>query len=82
MFTKNARLGEHNLCFYSSTKQKHNMLFSNLKAGLDQGCSGFFGASEDNIEPVQLEMKKFGLKTNDHKKLRSITSYQFYAPNA
>jgi hypothetical protein len=57
------------------------MLFSNLKAGLDQDCSGLFVASEDNIEPVQLEMKKFGLETNDPKKLRSIISYQFYAPS-
>lgn len=81
MFTRNALLGEHNLCFYPSTKLKYNMLFSNLKAGLDQGCSGLYVASEENIEPIQLEMKKFGLETSDPTKLRSITSYQFYAPD-
>jgi hypothetical protein len=81
MFTKNALLGEHNVCFYTSTKEKQNLLFSNLKAGLDQGCSGLYVAGEENIEQVQFEMRKFGLETDDPKKLRSIKSQQFYMPD-
>ena len=57
------------------------MLFSGLKAGVGQGCSGLYIASEGPIEPVQLEMRKFGLNTENHKKLRSVTSHHFYAPD-
>jgi len=52
MFTTNALLGEHNICFHLSIKQKYNMLFSNLKAGLDQSCSGLYVSSKENIEPI------------------------------
>ena len=81
MFIWNALLGDHNVCFCSSVRERHRLLFSNLKAGLDKGCSGLYVASEENIEPIQVAMKKFGLDTNDPKKVRSITSNQFYMPD-
>ena len=81
MFIWNALLGDHNVCFFSSAKERYKILFSNLKAGLDNGCSGLYVASEENIEPIQFEMKKFGLDTDDPKKLKSITSHQFYMPD-
>ena len=81
MFIWNALPGDHNVCFYASTRERHKLLFSNLKAGLDKGCSGLYVASEENIEPIQVEMKKFGLDTDNLKKLRSITSHQFYMPD-
>jgi hypothetical protein len=73
-----AKLGEHNVCFYASPQERQNLLFSNLKAGLDNGCSGLYIAGGDNIEKVKVEMKKFGLEIGDPKKLRILTSRQFY----
>jgi len=61
-FIQNALLGDHNVCFYDFPKEKQNVLFSNLKAGRGHGCSVLYVASEENIKPVQSEMKKFGLK--------------------
>jgi hypothetical protein len=81
MFTRNALLGEHNVCFCTSTREKQNVLFSNLKTGLDQDCSGLYVIGEENIEQIQFEMRKFGLETDDPKKLRSVTSQQFYIPD-
>lgn len=81
MFIQNALLGDHNVCFYSSPKERQNVLFSNLKAGLHNGCSTVYIASEENIKQVQLEMRNFGLKIDDHKKLRILSGRQFYTPD-
>jgi len=81
MFIQNAQLGDHNLCFFASPKKKYNVLFSNLKAGLDKGCSALYIASGKNIEQVQVKMRKFGLDLDDPIKLRIVTSRQFYTPD-
>ncbi len=78
---QNALLCDHNVYFYASPKEKHNVLFSNLKAGLDKGCSALYIASGENIEQVKIEMRKFGLELDDPMKLRIVTSRQFYAPD-
>ena len=79
MFVKNAHLGDHNVCFYTSPQEKHKVLFSNLKAGLDKGYSAVYVASGENIEQVKVEMKNFGLRLNDPMKLKIVTSRQFYS---
>ena len=81
MFIQNALLGDHNVYFYASPKEKHKVLFSNLKAGLDKGCSALYIASGENIEQVQVEMKNFGLKLDDPMKLKIVTSHRFYTPD-
>ncbi len=78
---QNTLLCDHNVYFYASPKEKNNVLFSNLKAGLDKGCSALYIASGENIEQVQVEMRKFGLELDDPMKLRIVTSRQFYIPN-
>ena len=81
MFIQNAVLGDHNVCFYASQKERENVLFSNLKAGLDQNCSALYITSRESIEPVRAEMEDFGLKVDDPKKLRIIPSRQLYIPD-
>jgi len=81
MFIQNARLGNHNVCFYASPEERQNVLFSNLKAGLDQDCSALYITSRENIEPVRAEMKNCGLTVDDPKKLKIMTSRQFYIPD-
>ena len=81
MLIQNAVLGDHNVCFYSSPKERQKVLFSNLKAGLDQNCSALYITSRENIKPAQAEMKDFGLTVDDPKKMRIIPSRQFYIPD-
>ena len=81
MFIQNAQLGDHNICFYTSPQEKQNLLFSNLKAGLDQGCSAVYVASEEDIERIKFEMRKFGLELDDPKKLTILTIKQLYTPD-
>ncbi|MCW4016622.1 MAG: MEDS domain-containing protein [Candidatus Bathyarchaeota archaeon] len=81
MFTKKALLGDHNVCFYDSLEEKQRVLFSNLKAGLDKGCAAVYVATEENVKQLKSEMKKFGLKLEDPKKLRITSSQQMYIPD-
>lgn len=81
MFSKKALLGDRNVCFYESLEQKQSVLFSNLKTGLYQDCAALYVANEENIEQLKGQMRKFGLKSDATKKLRIITSHQFYTPD-
>jgi hypothetical protein len=81
IFIQNAVLGEHNVCFCSSSREKQKVLFSNLKEGMDQNCSALYITSGDNVTLAQAEMKKFGLPVNDPKKLIIIPSHQIYIPD-
>jgi len=72
---------DHNLYFYTSSEKKHKLLFSNLKAGLDKGCSTLYIASGESIDNVKVEMKDFGLKVREPEKLRIVTSHQWYTLN-
>lgn len=56
-------------------------MFSNLKAGLDKGCSALYLASGENIEQVQFEIENFGLKIDDPIKMKIVTSRHFYTPD-
>ena len=63
------------------TEERQNVLFSNLKAGLDQDCSALYITSRENIEPARAEMKNCGLTVDDPKKLKIMTRRQFYIPD-
>ncbi|MFQ6094629.1 MAG: MEDS domain-containing protein [Candidatus Bathyarchaeia archaeon] len=78
---QNALLGDHNVYFYPSPTEKHWVLFSNLKAGLDNRCSVLYIASMESIERVQLEMESFGLSPDNCAKLKIVTSNQWYTPD-
>jgi len=75
---RQALLGNHHLYFYASSKKKHEVLFSNLKAGLHEGCSALYMASGESVERVQLEMKRFGLNPDNH---TIVTGYQWHTPD-
>jgi len=81
MFIHKAQLGDHNVCFYTSPEEKQNLMFSNLKAGLDKGCSAVYVASGENMEQVKVGMREFGLELGDPKKLRILTINQLYTPD-
>jgi len=81
MFTQHALVGDHNVFFYSSAKEKYEVLFSNLKAGLERGCSALYITSGEANTHVQVEMENFGLKIDNPLKLRIAASYDFYTPD-
>ena len=56
-------------------------MFSNLKSGLGKGCSALYIASGQSINEVKVEMKNFGLSIEEPRKLRIVTSHQWYTPD-
>jgi len=74
-------LGEHESYFYDSDKQKHRVLFSNLVSGIDAGCSALYISSGESVETVQAKLGNFGVKSDDPKQLRIVTSHQWYTPD-
>lgn len=74
-------LSDHNVFFFASPKEKHRLLFFNLKTGLDNGCSALYITSGEDIEQVRVEMENFGLRDDNPAKLKIVTSHQFYTPD-
>lgn len=74
-------LGDHESYFYDTFKEKQSILFSNLINGMKAGCSVLYIAGEDSIDFVQTELGNLGLKKGNPKKLKIISSYQWYTPD-
>jgi hypothetical protein len=77
---QNATLGDHNIYFYTSPKEKYKVLFSNLRSGLDGSCSALYIAGGETIAKMKVKMRNFGLELDD-RKLKIVTSHQFYMPD-
>ena len=74
-------LGEHNTSFYESVIEKHEVLFSNLVAGLNNGCSLLYISSGEDVEHVKEELSNYGLRVDQPYGLKIVTSYEWYTPD-
>nr|MDO8135552.1 MEDS domain-containing protein [Candidatus Njordarchaeum guaymaensis] len=61
---KNLKIKDHVAFFYSTLEEKHQILFTYLKAGLEKGEAGAYVASEETPEQIRQAMKKFGIKVD------------------
>lgn len=52
-----------------------------MKAGLDKGCSVLYIVSGESIDNIKVELGDFGLRIGEPKKLRIVTSHQWYTPD-
>jgi len=60
-FVKQMKQRDHVILFYSKLEDKHLVLFSYLKAGLDQGESAAYVASEESTDQIREDMRRFGI---------------------
>ena len=74
-------LGEHNTCFYESENVKHEILFSNLMAGADNGCSLLYISNGEETEDVKEELLNFGLKVDNPSSLKIVKNHEWYTPD-
>jgi hypothetical protein len=81
LVTKLFTLHDHNILFYASEKEKHRVLSSNLKTGLDMGCCGLYITREENIASTRVQLENRGLPIGDPKKITIVTSDQWYMPD-
>jgi len=78
---RNASLGDHDIFFYASSREKYETLFSNLKAGMRGGYSALYIASRENVAQIRAEMRNFGLELDNPERLKIVTSTQWYTPD-
>jgi hypothetical protein len=75
------RIYDHNLYFYSDILKKYEVLFSNLKNGLDNGCSILYIASGESVLEAKCQMAYFGFRFDKPNKPMIVTSKEWYAPD-
>jgi len=67
-FVKHMKAKEHAIMFYSKPKDKHHVLFTYLKAGLDAGEAAAYIASEETPSRIREAMKRFGIDVDGFEK--------------
>ena len=60
-FVREMKPREHVVMFHSGFEDKHRVLFTYLKAGLDQGEVAAYVASEETPDEVRQAMRRFGI---------------------
>lgn len=74
------KIHDHNVYFYSDVLKKHEVLFSNLKNGLDNKCQILYIASGESVLEAKCQMAYYGL-FNKTKKPKIVTSNEWFTPN-
>jgi len=67
-FVKQMKAADHVIMFYSKLEDKHQVLFTYLKAGLDQGEAAAYIASEEPPNQIKQAMKRFGIYVESFEK--------------
>lgn len=76
--------GEHAILFYTGIEDKHEILFTFIKIGLDRGEAAVYVASEENPEQIKEAMTKFGIDVKRHEEkgaLKILDYKDFYIIN-
>jgi len=60
-FVKQMKPRDHVIMFHSNREDKHQILFTYLKAGLDQGEAAAYVASEETPDEIRQAMRRFGI---------------------
>lgn len=60
-FVRQMKPRDHVIMFYSKREDKREVLFTYLKAGLDQGEVATYVASEENPDDIRQAMRQFGI---------------------
>jgi len=80
-FVKNLKIKDHVILFYANPKEKHDVLFTYLKAGLEKGEAVAYVASQESPEQIEQAMRDFGIDVKQYEKngaLRIIDYRDWY----
>lgn len=80
-FVKSMLIRDHAILFYSNPRDKREVLFTYLKAGLDAKEAAIYVASEESPDEIRREMKEFGLDSEQFEKsgaLRVVDYREWY----
>jgi hypothetical protein len=71
-FARQMKPRDHVIMFHSSSEDKHQVLFTYLKAGLDQGETAAYIASEETPDQIRKAMMRFGIYVDDLERRRAL----------
>lgn len=71
-FVKTMHAKDHVILFYVNREDKHDVLFSYLKAGLQAGEAAIYVASEETPNQIMQAMNEFGLDTDIYEKTHAL----------
>ncbi|MGB9023177.1 MAG: MEDS domain-containing protein [Candidatus Bathyarchaeia archaeon] len=63
-FVRELKPTDHVIMFYSKPEDKHEVLFSYLKAGLDQGEAAAYVAAQESPDEIIDSMRRFGVEVD------------------
>jgi hypothetical protein len=63
---------DHVILFYTNERDKHLVLFTYLKAGLDAGEAAVYVAGDESTSEIKQAMSDFGLDVEDHEKTGAL----------
>jgi len=63
-FVRQMKATDHVIMFYSKPEDKHLILFTYLKAGLDQGEAAAYVVAEESPDQIRQAMRRFGIDVN------------------
>ncbi|MDQ1281179.1 MAG: hypothetical protein QG670_2443 [Thermoproteota archaeon] len=75
------KIYDHNLYFYSDILKKQEVLFSNLKNGLDNRCSILYIASGESVNKAKTLLSYFGFRFDKPNKPKIVMSKEWYITN-
>jgi len=71
-FVKTMRAKDHSILFYANRRDKREVLFTYLKAGLDAGEAAIYVASDESPDQIRQAMKDFGLNVDHYEKTQAL----------
>ena len=71
-FVKTMRAKNHSILFYTNRRDKCEVLFTYLKAGLDAGEAAIYVASDESPDQVRQAAKDFGLNVDHYEKTHAL----------
>ena len=80
-FVKNMKATDHVILLYADHKDKHSVLFTYLKAGLEGGEAAAYVAGQETPEQIKRAMREFGIDVERYEKngaLRVIDYRDWY----
>jgi hypothetical protein len=64
-FVRQMKPRDHVILFHSNIEDKHQVLFTYLKTGLDQGEAAGYVASEETPDEIRQAMRRFGMDVDE-----------------
>ena len=71
-FVRKMKARDHVILFYTNERDKHLVLFTYLKAGLDAGEAAVYVAGDESTSEIKQAMSDFGLDVEDHEKTGAL----------